>query len=114
MEKYPEEPSGVRDRGLLESALMRPVHAAAYRDADALEQAATLLWGLVKDHPFVQGNKRTAVTLALFFLERVGYRIEAPQQTVVDIIYAIDGGCSVGEVVEWFRRYTTGPEDQPQ
>jgi len=46
MEEYPEESSGVRDRGLLESALLRPAHAAVYREADVLEQAATLLWGL--------------------------------------------------------------------
>ena len=67
MEEYPEEPSGVLDRGLLESALLRPAHAAEYANADEYEQAATLLWGLVKAHAFVQGNKRTATAISFFF-----------------------------------------------
>jgi len=67
----------------------------------------------VKDHPFVQGNKRTAVALTLFFLERVGHRVEAPQQAVVDIVYAIDRGCAVEEVTQWFRHHISGPEGPP-
>jgi len=88
---------------------MRPVHAAVYEDADVYTQAATLLWGLVKNHPFVQGNKRTAIAITFFSLERAGYRIEAAQQSVLDIVYAIDAGCPVEEAADWFRRYTLSP-----
>jgi len=88
MEEYPEEPSGVLDRGLLESAL-----------------------GLVKAHAFVQGNKRTATAISFFFLERAGYWISAPDSAVLEIVYAVDsGGASVETVAEWFRRHTTYPE----
>ena len=111
MEEYPEEPSGVLDRGLLESALLRPAHAAEYENADEYEQAATLLWGLVKAHAFVQGNKRTATAISFFFLERAGYRISAPDSAVLEIVYAVDSGeASVETVAEWFGRHTTYPE----
>ncbi len=86
MEEYPEEPSGVLDRGLL-----------------AL--------GLVKAHAFVQGNKRTATAISFFFLERAGYRISAPDSAVLEIVYAVDSGeASIETVAEWFRRHTTYPE----
>lgn len=99
----------MRDRGLLESALKRTLHVIAYRGADIYLQAATLLWGIVKDHPFVQGNKRTATAIAFFYFERLGYRVEAPQQEVINIVYAIDEGCSVDEVAGWLRKYSRAP-----
>ncbi len=107
MRDYPEEPSGVLDRGLLESALSRPAYAAQYENADEYAQAATLLWGLVRNHVFVQGNKRTATAIAFFFVERAGYTVEAPDEAVLDVVYAIDSGDAVVEdVASWFRRYT--------
>lgn len=110
MQEYPEEPSGVLDRGLLESALLRPAHAALYEDADEYVQAATLLWGLVRNHAFVQGNKRTATAIAFFFLERTGYIVEAPDEAVLSIVYAIDSGdARVEDVATWFRRYAIPP-----
>lgn len=106
MADYPEEPSGIRDRGLLESVLNRPVNAAHYENADEHTQAATLLWGLIRGHPFVQGNKRTATVMTFFFLERAGYRVVAPEDTVLELVYAIeDGRASVNEVSDWFRQY---------
>ena len=111
MEEYPEEPSGVLDGGLLESALLRPTHAAGYANADEYEQAATLLWGLVKAHAFVQGNKRTATAISFFFLERAGYKISAPDSAVLEIVYAVNSGKAGVEIVtEWFRRHATYPE----
>jgi death-on-curing protein len=108
MAVFPEEPSGVRDRGLLESALNRPAHSAHYEGADVYTQAATLLWGLVKAHAFVQGNKRSATVISFFFLERAGYRVEAPQKAVIEIVYAIDpGDATVEAVAAWFRKFTT-------
>lgn len=57
---------------LLESALARPQHAAQYEGADIVRQAATLLWGLVRDHPFQDGNKRTAYVATETFLRSNG------------------------------------------
>lgn len=110
MVEYPEEPSGVMDRGLLESVLLRPVHAAHYDNADEYTQAATLLWGLIRSHVFVQGNKRTATAISFFFLERAGYTITAPEETLLELVYAVDAGeASLEDVAAWFRRYTTKP-----
>ncbi len=110
MTDYIGEPSGVLDRGLLESTLLRPVNAALYSDVDECYQAGTLLWGLVRNHAFIQGNKRTATAIAIFFLERAGFRVEAPEQAVLDIVYAIDAGtATVEDAAEWFRRHTSPP-----
>lgn len=109
MEEYPEEPSGILDRGLLESILLRPAHAATYEEADAYRQVATLLWGLVRSHAFVQGNKRTATAIAFFFLERAGYRIATTDDEILELVYGIDAGkIPVAEVAEWFRGRAQG------
>src|SRR5438552_17672465 len=55
--------SELRDIGLLDSALMRPVHAAQYADADLAEQAATLIWGIAQNQAFIDGNKRLALVV---------------------------------------------------
>lgn len=108
MAEYPDEPSGVRDRGLLQSALLRPFHAAEYGDANEYTQAATLLWGLVLNHPFIQGNKRTATAIVFFFLERAGYLIAAPEQAVLDLVYAVEAGATaIADVAAWLRQHTT-------
>ena len=104
MEEYPEEPSGILDRGLLESILHRPVHAAAYQEADEYAQAATLLWGLIRSHVFVQGNKRTATAIAFFFLERVGCTIATTDDEILELVYAIsEGRIPAEEVASWLR-----------
>ena len=110
MEEYPEEPSGILDRGLLESILLRPAHAAAYEEADEYKQAATLLWGLIRSHVFVQGNKRTATAIAFFFLERAGYSIATTDDEILELVYKIDGGkMPVEEVGAWFRERAHSP-----
>lgn len=65
---------GVDFRELVESALARPRNAAVYSNADIIAQAATLLFGLIKNHPWRGGNKRTATTLLRRFLELNGYQ----------------------------------------
>ena len=110
MEEYPEEPSGILDRGLLESILYRPVHAAAYQEADEYTQAATLLWGLIRSHAFVQGNKRTATAIAFFFLERAGYTIATTDDEILELVYAISAGkMPVEEVAGWLRARSQAP-----
>jgi death-on-curing family protein len=69
-----ETQRGIDSRDLIESALARPKHSAVYENADIIRQAATLLFGLVKNHPWTGGNKRTATTVLRRFLEINGYR----------------------------------------
>ncbi|MGH3679437.1 MAG: type II toxin-antitoxin system death-on-curing family toxin [Natronosporangium sp.] len=69
---------GVRDVGLLESALMRPSSSAFGQDAypDLWSKAAALLHSIIRNHPFMDGNKRTSVNLALAFLDRNGEDVD--------------------------------------
>lgn len=69
--------AGIRDAGLLESALARPENLFAYGTPDVYALAASYGFGLVKNHPFVDGNKRTGFAVAVLFLELNGYRFEA-------------------------------------
>jgi death-on-curing protein len=70
---------GIFDRALLDSALARPKHAATLNTADLPSQAASLCYGLIKNHPWVGGNKRTATHLTDHFLERTEARFLQPQ-----------------------------------
>jgi death-on-curing protein len=72
MREHGEIRYGVFERALIESALARPQQAAAYEAADLMRQAATLCYGLVKKHPWVGGNKRTATHLTELFLKANG------------------------------------------
>ena len=74
MKIWGETRFGVENRDLIESALARPQNAAIYTKADIIGQAATLLFGLIKNHPWLGGNKRTATTLMRRFLELDGYQ----------------------------------------
>lgn len=82
--------NGLINPGLLESALDRPKHAAHYQNADVLAQAATLLCGLIHNHPFLDGNKRTAWTATETFLNMNGWLISASEDElfalVIDIV----------------------------
>jgi death-on-curing protein len=66
---------GVFERGLVESALARPRQAAVYEGADLIRQAATLCFGLIKNHPWIGGNKRTATAITDEFLFRNGLEV---------------------------------------
>lgn len=83
---------GVFDRALVESALARPRQSAVYGDSDLTEQAATLLYGLIKNHPWVGGNKRTATALTQLFLRRNGLRIDADTVELLELVLAIESG----------------------
>ncbi len=69
--------AGLRDVGLLDSALARPRQLAAYGAPDMAELAAAYAFGLVRNHPFIDGNKRSGFVAAQLFLRLNGYRIEA-------------------------------------
>jgi death-on-curing protein len=71
--------AGVRDEGLLESALSRPVNQLGYGSPALAELAAAYAFGLVRNHPFVDGNKRIGFTVAVLFLELNGCVFTASQ-----------------------------------
>jgi death-on-curing protein len=99
---------GIRDGGLLESALSRARNLALYDDPDAAELAAGYAYGIARNHPFVDGNKRIAAVVSELFLRRNGYVLKATNAEVVVIFLALAAGeFSESELVDWFRRYTS-------
>jgi len=97
-------PSGIRDEGLLESALARPENLLAYGDPDVADLAAAYAFGLAKNHPFVDGNKRASLAACTTFLLTNGYRL--PVDDVVNIAtwQALAAG-DIGEadLAAWLR-----------
>jgi death-on-curing protein len=97
-------PSGVRDAGLLESALARPRNAASYGDPDAAELAAAYAYGIARNHPFVDGNKRAALVVSELFLNLNGYELTADDAACVMTFQALaDGSLSETELAAWLR-----------
>lgn len=84
--------SGLRDENLLESALAAPLNHFKYDKADVFMLAATYAHALTSDHPFVDGNKRTAFAAAGIFLELNGYRLTAPEPDAVLAVLALSRG----------------------
>ncbi len=99
---------GIRDLGLLQSALSMPQAGAGnqYFHADLFEMAAAYLFHIVRNHPFVDGNKRTGVTAALVFLEMNGIQIRASDQALVQTVLAVaEGKLQKGALAGFFRRH---------
>ena len=99
---------GIRDLGLLQSALGMPQAGAGnqYFHADLFEMAAAYLFHIVRNHPFVDGNKRTGVTAALVFLEMNGIQIRASDETLVQTVLAVaEGKLQKGALAGFFRRH---------
>jgi death-on-curing protein len=90
-----------RDWNLLESALHRPRTAAYYEAATLARQAATLLWGIVENHPFHDGNKRTGWVAMRTFLLANGWTIAATEDEKFDLVIGVTQGLEVGEVEGW-------------
>ncbi|WP_158814471.1 type II toxin-antitoxin system death-on-curing family toxin [Methylocapsa sp. S129] len=86
-------PAGVRDEGLLKSALARARPLAAYGDsADWVDMAAVYTAEIFKNHPFVDGNKRTGFVAGILFLELNGYRFTATEAAAADSVLALAAG----------------------
>ena len=84
---------GIRDEGLLDSALARPRNSFEYEDCDALPRlAAAYAAGIIQNHPFVDGNKRTAFITAALFLQEQGLRLIAPEAEVVVMTLGLASG----------------------
>ncbi|MEP9397158.1 type II toxin-antitoxin system death-on-curing family toxin [Mesorhizobium sp. KR2-14] len=81
--------AGIRDDGMLESALARPLQKEAYGEPDLCDLAAAYLFGIVKNHPFVDGNKRTGFAAADLFLYFNGLSIEAEQEDVIQFVLMV-------------------------
>lgn len=92
-------PDGVRDLGLLESALARPINKYAYGESDIAALAAAYGFGIAKNHPFVDGNKRTALATMIVFLGLNRFELDAPQEATTAIILSLAAGEITEEVL---------------
>ena len=102
--------AGVRDEGLLASALARPVTKGHYDSPDLFELAAAYAFGLIKNHPFVDGNKRVGFAIAVVFLELNGQRFEAPEaEALVETLALAAGDRTEAAYAEWLRRSCRKP-----
>jgi death-on-curing protein len=90
------EPHGLRDRGLLESAAAKPINHWYYGEADTVPLALSLLVGIARNHPFVQGNKRTALAAADAFLHLNGWELAVPDDALAQPIIDMLSG-AIGE-----------------
>jgi death-on-curing protein len=104
------EPHVVRDLAVLESALARPVNHWHYGEADVVALAVALLLGVARNHPFLQGNKRTAFAAADYFLYLNGYELQADQdgeELGEFLIDAINGDVSEHYLIEVLGEWVT-------
>lgn len=84
---------GLRDRGLLESALARPHHHHSYSESVGIIDLASLYTvGIVRNHPFVDGNKRAGFTAGILFLEINGFEFVATEEDVIANVFALAAG----------------------
>ncbi len=96
--------AGIREEHLLDSALARPQHRFAYGKPTIFDLAASYGFGLVKNHPFVDGNKRIGFTVAVSFLELNGYRFQAAEaDAVVRTLALAAGDMSEAAYAEWLK-----------
>lgn len=107
MRQLDEVRYGVFDRTLIESALARPQQAAFYSNSDLYEQAATLCFGLIKNHSWIGGNKRTATHLTDYFLKLNGLEIACTYPEIIELVLSIESDkWGLLEIANWLRRCT--------
>ena len=98
--------SGIRDDGLLESALARPENLLAYGSPDLAELAASYAYGLAKNHPFVDGNKRAAFLATGLFLALNGQRLVVAQaEATVMVLDLAAGEITEAAFADWLRAH---------
>lgn len=97
--------AGVRDEGLLQSALARPKQLHAYREhPDTVALAAAYTAGIVRNHPFVDGNKRTGFVIGVLFLEMNGYRLAASEEDATQAVLGLAAGTlDESDFAAWLR-----------
>ena len=95
---------GIRDLGLFESAMACPENLAAYGEPDTAALAASYAFGLARNHPFVDGNKRTAAAVGITFIDLNGRRFIGSDAEIVIIFETLAAGeLSEDELADWFR-----------
>lgn len=96
--------AGVRDKSKLQSALARPQNLLAYGEPDLAALAAAYAYGIARNHPFVDGNKRTAAVVSGIFLLLNGHWLNANDAEIVVAFLALAAGeLSEEEITGWFR-----------
>lgn len=100
---------GIRDIALLQSAIARPMAAFGGDDLypDIFTKAAALMHSLIKNHPFIDGNKRTAITSASILLIRNGYQLNASNKELERFTLKVASkNTEIEEIAKWFRKYS--------
>jgi death-on-curing protein len=104
---------GIRDEGLLESALARPLNRAGYGEPDIAELGAVYAIGIVRNHPFVDGNKRTGFAALFMFLALNDAEFDPTEvDATLAILKLAAGDISDDEFIEWVRANALVPSDQ--
>lgn len=97
--------AGIRDEGLLDSAINKPKNLFAYGEPSVFELAASYAMGLVKNHPFLDGNKRIGFMAAYVFLGANGWSLEATEEEAVLQTLALAAGeCAEADYAAWLAR----------
>ncbi len=97
---------GIRDAGMLDSAMARPQNLAQYGDPDAAALAAAYAYGIARNHPFTDGNKRTAAVVSETFLMLNGYALGATDAELVVAFVALAAReLGEDELADWFRQH---------
>ncbi len=99
---------GVRDDGLLDSALQRPQNKLAYESPDLAELAAAYAFGIARNHPFIDGNKRTALVTSFTLLYVNGLKVITSQEENTKKFMALAAGTiEEKELADWFKQNTS-------
>lgn len=104
---------GIRDRGLLESALARPINKFGYGESGFAVLAAAYGFGIARNHPFIDGNKRTALASIIVFLGLNGIDLDAPQEAATAMILSLAAGEITEEILAGWIADHIRPLDAP-
>ena len=105
--------AGLRDQGLLESALARPQNLASYGEPDVAACAAAYGYGLSRNHPFIDGNKRTAFVAVELFLFLNAHALEADDaDCVLTMLRVAEGSISEEDFAAWIRQNSKQPANK--
>lgn len=101
-------PAGLRDAGMLASALARPLNQWLYGEDDRYALAAAYAFGIARNHPFTDGNKRTAWVMARLFLRKNGLALAYTEREAIATVLALAAGeLSEDELADWLRGHLT-------